>query len=259
VWLAAGALSAAPKERRSEDENAADSGGKRKSRAGRKERAASGPAGIEWLPSHGPECIKRGPNAGFCAGPRKVPKPHGEAAALAERLGLGSRNRCSLLLLKPPPQAWVEAARAGGHAAKTLLFPVEHYRMLRGIGNLRAAERRRRAQFSPDKPSNTKHHPHEGLDIGATEGEPIHAAQQGLVVYSDNVITGYGNLVIVVHGDATVALYAHCRATYVFPGQRVSRGQVIGEVGHTGFARGDHVHFEYRVNGLAHDPTPLFQ
>jgi murein DD-endopeptidase MepM/ murein hydrolase activator NlpD len=78
-------------------------------------------------------------------------------------------------------------------------------------------------------------------------------------VYSDNGISGYGNLVMVVHPDATVALYGHCRATYVFPGQRVQRGQVIAEVGQTGYANGPHLHLEYRVAGRPRDPSRLFE
>jgi murein DD-endopeptidase MepM/ murein hydrolase activator NlpD len=187
-----------------------------------------------------------------------VPKPRGDAAELARRLGLGLRSACSLLLIRPPRDAWVAVAKRSG-AAKQLLWPVADSRLLRGIGNVRAAEKRRKTQFSDRKKvSAARRHPHEGLDIGAKEGAPIRAAQHGLVVYSDNALTGYGNLVIVVHADASVAFYGHCRATYVFAGQRVERGQVIGEVGHTGYARGSHVHFEYRVNGLAKDPTPLF-
>jgi murein DD-endopeptidase MepM/ murein hydrolase activator NlpD len=215
-------------------------------------------APAEWLPSRGNECVRRGPNLGFCMGPRRVPKPRGEAAELAERLGLGVRNTCSLLLLRAPRESWVEAAQRAG-AASTWLWPVEQSRLLRGTGNLKAAEKRRDAQFAHDKkPGSSRRHPHEGLDIGAAEGTPIRAAQNGLVVYSDNRLTGYGNALLVVHKDGSVALYGHCRATYVFAGQRIERGQIIGEVGHTGYARGAHLHFEYRVQGRAKDPTALF-
>jgi murein DD-endopeptidase MepM/ murein hydrolase activator NlpD len=160
--------------------------------------------------------------------------------------------------LNPPRAAWIEAAQSAG-AAATWLYPVEQSRLLRGLGNLTAAIKRRVAQFKhKQKPGSHQRHPHEGLDIGAREGTPIHAAQNGLVVYSDNGLTGYGNALLVVHKDGSVALYGHCRATYVFAGQQIERGQTIGEVGHTGYARGAHLHFEYRVKGQARDPTPLF-
>jgi murein DD-endopeptidase MepM/ murein hydrolase activator NlpD len=222
----------------------------------------------QWLPSRGSECIRRGPNRGFCAGPRRVPKPRGEAAELARRLGLGDRKSCAFLLFQPPKAAWVAAAQRD-RDADALLWPIEQGRLLRGIGNLHAARKRREAMFlsnrsakpSPIKPpgAGAGRHPHEGLDIGAKLGTPIRAARGGLVVYSDNGLTGYGNLVILVHPDSSVTLYAHCRATYVFPGQRVERGQIIGEVGETGFARGPHLHFEYRIDGRAADQMPLLE
>jgi murein DD-endopeptidase MepM/ murein hydrolase activator NlpD len=212
----------------------------------------------EWLPSRGSECIKSGPNRGFCNGPRRVPKPRGEPAALARRLGLGVRTTCSLLLFHPPRDSWIEAARSAG-AAATWLYPVEQSRLLRGLGDPTAALKRRTAQLKhKQKAGSHQRHAHEGLDIGAREGAPIRAAQNGLVVYSDNGLTGYGNALLVVHKDGSIALYGHCRATYVFAGQQVERGQIIGEVGHTGYARGAHLHFEYRVRGEARDPTALF-
>jgi murein DD-endopeptidase MepM/ murein hydrolase activator NlpD len=130
---------------------------------------------------------------------------------------------------------------------------------VRGVGNLRLAQKRRQREFSASPPKHKPaHHEHEGVDVLAAEGAPIRAMQHGLVIYSDNSITGYGNLVVVLHKDASIALYAHCRSTYVFAGQRVQRGQVIAEVGHTGYAQGAHLHFEYRVNGYAKNPLDLF-
>ena len=221
----------------------------------------AGPGDVrEWMPSRGNECFARGPNKGFCFGPRRVPRPHGSAATLAKKLGLGERQPCSWLLGKAPPEEWIAAAQTSG-AADTWKWPVDSERIVRGVGNLAAAERRRVREFSPNYKAPTRrpaHHDHEGVDIAAPEGTPIHAVQNGLVVYSDNALTGYGNLVIVLHTDGSVALYAHCRSTFVFPGQRVERGQVVGEVGHTGFAQGPHLHFEYRVDGFARDPLEHF-
>ncbi|MET0389827.1 MAG: M23 family metallopeptidase, partial [Polyangiales bacterium] len=68
----------------------------------------------------------------------------------------------------------------------------------------------------------------------------------------------YGNLLVVVHADGGVSFSAHCRAIYVFAGQRVLRGQIVGEVGDTGLARGPHVHWEYHVHGKPIDPDRLF-
>lgn len=84
------------------------------------------------------------------------------------------------------------------------------------------------------------------------------AVSAGLVAYADNGVSGYGNLLAIVHPDGTVATYAHCKAIYVFPGQLVERGQRVADVGHTGIARGSHLHFEYRRRGRPRDPLRLF-
>jgi murein DD-endopeptidase MepM/ murein hydrolase activator NlpD len=99
---------------------------------------------------------------------------------------------------------------------------------------------------------------HRGIDVGALRGAPLLAVGDGIVAYSDNGIRGYGNLLVIVHADASVTFSAHCKAIYVFPGQRVRRGQIVGEVGDTGLARGVHVHWEYHVRGDAVDPEGWF-
>ena len=97
---------------------------------------------------------------------------------------------------------------------------------------------------------------HDGIDIGARVGELVRSVNDGIVAYSDNGVHGYGNMIMVVHADASVSFYCHHRANYVFAGQRVKRGQVLGEVGVTGISRGPHLHFEWHVNGRAKDPMP---
>jgi murein DD-endopeptidase MepM/ murein hydrolase activator NlpD len=157
------------------------------------------------------------------------------------------------LLYHPPPQAWVSAARELPLEDR-MAYPVEKGRLWRGLGN---SKQPGKAKLGGG-PRGPRRKPHAGLDIAAPEGTPIRAMQNGIVVYSDNELTGYGNLVIVVHADGTVALYGHCRATYVFAGQYVSKGVVIGEVGTTGYANGAHLHLEYRVKGRPRDPSKLF-
>ena len=99
---------------------------------------------------------------------------------------------------------------------------------------------------------------HQGVDIGAAEGALIVAVNDGLVVYSDNGMHGYGNAVLVAHADGSVSMYAHCIETYVVPGKLVRRGEVIAAVGQTGITHGAHLHFEYRVAGELRDPLTLF-
>jgi len=95
---------------------------------------------------------------------------------------------------------------------------------------------------------------HDGVDIGAPEGTPIVAVEQGEVVYSDQ-LRGYGNIVIVRHAGGIVSVYAHNQINLVREGQQVSRGQVIAKVGSTGRVTGPHLHFEIRKNNAAQDPT----
>ncbi|HZR90919.1 MAG TPA: peptidoglycan DD-metalloendopeptidase family protein [Gaiellaceae bacterium] len=94
---------------------------------------------------------------------------------------------------------------------------------------------------------------HEGIDIGAGDGTPIHAAAAGRVVYA-GWMEGYGNLVAIDHGNGLSTAYAHQERIVVSLGEEVSQGQVIGYVGCTGRCFGPHLHFEVRVNGAPVDP-----
>lgn len=94
---------------------------------------------------------------------------------------------------------------------------------------------------------------HSGIDIGVPEGTPVHAADSGTVIEAD-WIGGYGNAVIIDHGNGLQTLYGHNSSLAVGAGQSVSKGQVIAYAGQTGYATGPHVHFEVRVNGSPVDP-----
>jgi murein DD-endopeptidase MepM/ murein hydrolase activator NlpD len=94
---------------------------------------------------------------------------------------------------------------------------------------------------------------HEGVDIGAGDGTPIHAAAAGRVVYA-GWMSGYGNLVAIDHGGGVSTAYGHQTSIAVGLGQVVSQGQTIGYVGCTGHCFGPHVHFEVRINGSPVDP-----
>ncbi len=96
---------------------------------------------------------------------------------------------------------------------------------------------------------------HSGMDIGGAQGQAIWAAHDGVVSLA-GWNGGYGNTVIVGHGDATTTLYAHMSAFAVGPGDYVVAGQVIGYVGSTGLSTGPHLHFEVRINGAPVDPAP---
>jgi murein DD-endopeptidase MepM/ murein hydrolase activator NlpD len=94
---------------------------------------------------------------------------------------------------------------------------------------------------------------HEGIDIGAPEGTPIHAAASGTILYC-GWEEGYGNLTVIDHGGSLATAYGHQSSIAVSCGQQVTQGQVIGFVGSTGHATGPHLHFEVRVNGTPVDP-----
>ena len=95
---------------------------------------------------------------------------------------------------------------------------------------------------------------HTGLDIAAPTGTPIIAASSGTVIHSGNRNNGYGNYIILSHGNGIQTYYAHCSQLLVSNGQTVSQGQLIGKVGSTGNSTGPHLHFEVRVNGTILNP-----
>jgi murein DD-endopeptidase MepM/ murein hydrolase activator NlpD len=94
-----------------------------------------------------------------------------------------------------------------------------------------------------------------GINIAASQGEPIRAAADGNVSYAGNELRGYGNLVLIKHDSGYITAYAHADHFVVDKGQWVSRGQVIGYVGTTGDVRTPQLHFEVRRG--AHGETPV--
>jgi murein DD-endopeptidase MepM/ murein hydrolase activator NlpD len=94
---------------------------------------------------------------------------------------------------------------------------------------------------------------HQGIDVSAPSGARIVAVAAGTVLFSGDR-GGYGNVVMIDHGDGLVTVYAHQSSIAVSEGKRVTRGQTVGRVGSTGLSTGPHLHFEARVNGSARDP-----
>ena len=95
---------------------------------------------------------------------------------------------------------------------------------------------------------------HEGIDIAASKGTPIHAAERGKVVYSAAGIKGYGNMIIIEHREQFSTVYAHNSRNRVHVDDSVIKGQIIGNVGNTGRSKGSHLHFEIRKKVKAVDP-----
>ena len=103
---------------------------------------------------------------------------------------------------------------------------------------------------------------HKGVDICAAAGTPIYASAGGTVTKSGynkaGAGTGYGNSIIINHGNGYTTVYAHCLSLVVHAGQSVKQGQLIGYVGSTGRSSGNHCHFEIRHNGSYVAPQNVF-
>lgn len=96
---------------------------------------------------------------------------------------------------------------------------------------------------------------HSGIDLSASTGTPIYAANSGNVIFSGFSNWGYGEAVVLEHGSVYSTLYGHMSQRNVSCGQFVTVGQVIGYVGSTGNSSGPHLHFEIQVNGSAANPS----
>lgn len=106
------------------------------------------------------------------------------------------------------------------------------------------------SRFGPRSRNN-----HKGIDIGTAKGTPIYAAAAGTVTVSSYGYNGgYGNYIIINHGNGVQTVYAHCSSLVATVGQQVSQGQLIARVGSTGDSTGNHLHLEIRVNGVAQNP-----
>ncbi|MCY7321766.1 MAG: peptidoglycan DD-metalloendopeptidase family protein [Phormidesmis sp. CAN_BIN36] len=98
---------------------------------------------------------------------------------------------------------------------------------------------------------------HSGVDFGAEYGGVIRSADRGLVIFA-GWYGGYGNAVIIDHGNNITTLYGHTSELYVSEGQSIERGQPFAAVGSTGLSTGPHLHFEVRQNGEPVDPMSYF-
>ncbi len=103
---------------------------------------------------------------------------------------------------------------------------------------------------------------HEGMDLAGPMGVPIRAAHDGVVVYSDDGLRGYGNLVV-VKGEGLLTVYGHNRSNVVERGDRVRKGEVLAYLGNTGKSTGPHLHYETRIRDnkgkfVAVDPLAFY-
>ncbi len=99
---------------------------------------------------------------------------------------------------------------------------------------------------------------HEGLDISANSGTPVKASASGVVEFAGRK-GGYGNCIIINHGNGLKTLYAHCSKLLAKEGQKVQKGDLIANVGSTGRSTGPHLHFEVHVGGTPVDPLKYLE
>jgi murein DD-endopeptidase MepM/ murein hydrolase activator NlpD len=97
---------------------------------------------------------------------------------------------------------------------------------------------------------------HEGTDFAAPTGTPVRSVGNGRVEFA-GWQNGYGNVIQVDHGNGDSTVYAHLSRIGVRLHEMVQRGEVIGNVGMTGWATGPHLHFEFRENGQQRDPVQM--
>ncbi len=143
---------------------------------------------------------------------------------------------------KKKPVYTIASAGGGGVTTEklelgiSLIKPVSSYQMISSRFGLRSSGM------------------HKGLDIAAREGTQIVAAASGTVESAGWSNSGYGNFVLISHGNGVQTLYGHCSALYVSAGQYVEQGSTIASVGSTGNSSGPHLHLEIRVNGVRVNP-----
>lgn len=164
------------------------------------------------------------------------------------------------LILRSYQTAWTQAEVGTGLAmvnhllptGKTiaglkLSWPMVQFTITQGFGP---------TTFALEPPLGPYRHFHTGIDMAAPLGTPVMAAGDGVVVAVGHSALGYGNFVVIAHGSGIATLYGHLLVTKATVGQKVTRGQVIGLEGSTGYSTGPHVHFELRVYDQVTDPMP---
>ncbi len=162
------------------------------------------------------------------------------ALAVAHRLGLGTIQAAGELLYGHVEQRWVRAADRLGHFPGTLRWPVHNGAFVRGYGSGQGGY-------------------HKAMDIMGKIGWNVRAAAAGIVGYAGDQVSGFGNMVMLIHPGGWVTLYAHNSVNFVAAGEKVQRGSILAEVGSTGRSQGPHVHFELIHDGTNCDPAPLFR
>jgi murein DD-endopeptidase MepM/ murein hydrolase activator NlpD len=136
---------------------------------------------------------------------------------------------------QPVAESPVKAAEATGSSMPTFRWPTRG-RVIAGFG------------------PKTNGQQNDGINLAVPEGTPVKAAEDGVVAYAGNELKGYGNLVLVRHGNGYVTAYAHASEIMVKRGDQIKRGQLIAKSGQTGNVTSPQLHFEIRKGATPVDP-----
>lgn len=136
----------------------------------------------------------------------------------------------------------------------------EHLRMLRITPSIWPTDSRKvsSAYGYRKDPFTRKASYHEGIDISANSGEPVYATADGVVTFA-GYDGGHGRSVKIKHASGLTTRYSHLKKYTVKEGQKVEKGEQIGEVGSTGRSTGPHLHYEIIKNGVSIDPAPYME
>jgi murein DD-endopeptidase MepM/ murein hydrolase activator NlpD len=100
--------------------------------------------------------------------------------------------------------------------------------------------------------------PHKGVELAAPEGTPFAAVHDGVVLVAE-WRSGYGNMIMIDHGNGLATVYGHSSELLVKVGDKVKAGQIVGLMGNTGFSTRPHLHLEIHVNGETVEPVQWFK
>jgi len=153
-----------------------------------------------------------------------VPGGHREFISWSAPLGVTRENPASARVLGPGA---CDAVSGGAVGYGTFIWPSNNH-LLSGFDYAPSAN-------------------HWGIDLAGNTGEGVYATDAGVVVYAGWNNYGYGNMIMVDHGNNFQSLYAHLSGINVLCGQSVGQGDVIGAIGNTGRSSGSHLHFEIRA------------
>ncbi len=177
--------------------------------------------------------------AGAEAKRQKAPAPHNLAKREATHREVATADPDSAFKAStvPPPvqQAPVKVAQPAG-ALPSFRWPVRGH-VITGFGQ---------------KPNGLQN---DGIDLAVPQGTPVKAADDGVVAYAGNELKGYGNLVLIRHGNGYVTAYAHASEILVKRGETVKRGQIIAKSGESGNVNSPELHFEIRRGATPVDPA----